>query len=82
MSLPQVMHVFGEVAALKVEAVPAGQGLHKSVPFLTLYVPPGQAEHGPASGPEYPFLHVHEMLFTLASGEVDPAGHAIQDAEP
>ena len=52
--------------------------LQASVPVLALYLPAGQLEQVPPSGPVKPALHVHDEAAVLPAVEWLSDGHAVQ----
>ena len=57
-----VKHVDTWLAPRDAEYVPMSQSTHAVDPASALYLPATHSEHGPASGPVYPALHVQVEL--------------------
>lgn len=64
------------VAPVVGEYVPAAQSVHMALPVSILYLPVMQAVHTPPSGPVEPALQVQAVMVVLASGALEPSGHA------
>ena len=73
-------HVVLLSAATLVEYVPIEQFVQYALPFVVLYVPAGQATHGPPFGPVYPVLHRQFVMSPLRSGAAEFAGHTVHFA--
>jgi hypothetical protein len=71
-------HVAAAVAPVVVKNVPTAQSAHTALPVAVLDLPAAHEVHVPPSGPVNPTLQVQAVRATLASGELEPAGHPIQ----
>ncbi len=81
----QARHAAAAVAPAVAEYFAAAQSVHAAEPVATLYFPATHAAHGPPLGPVYPALQsatIQAALDVLATGDVEPAGHAVHVAVP
>ena len=71
-----------ETCALAVEYLPGTQTVQDRDPVLFLYVPAAQLVQLPPSGPVKPWSHTQASTSSLATGDLEFAGHRLHASDP